>query len=96
MKSDPDHNPDDHSRNGLARLLVAALLLVPPLYVGSYAAIVTPNNIHVVSESPPDDGSCTFMVVESVNYRIGGWCAGQFYWPPEQADRRLFPARWEL
>jgi hypothetical protein len=72
---------NDESRCPSATLLMAAMLLLPPLYVGSYIAMVTPNS---GAGAPPFYG----------NYRFGEVYASRIYWPLQQADRQLFPERW--
>ena len=67
-------------------LLAAVLLLLPLLYVGSYALIVDP---HTVIVTCGHDNSPAMPL-----YRVGGEYAARFYWPLETIDRRLRPVTW--
>jgi hypothetical protein len=74
----------NHRRNWLAPFLVAVLMFLPVLYVGSYAAMVRPTKF----SNPYGVGATAAL------YRFGGQGVRNFYWPLEQVDRFLFPGRW--
>ncbi|MCI0358686.1 MAG: hypothetical protein L0211_09405 [Planctomycetaceae bacterium] len=64
-----------------APLLIAITLLVlPMLYVASYAALVDTSGKWVMG----DDGICYVR-----QYRYGGKAAEVVYWPLRQIDRQL-------
>jgi len=72
------------SRSIFPVFAAALLLLLPVLYVGSYAALVKPYaTIHWWSG-------------RADHYRWGGGRVSRFYWPLEQLDRRLRPRAWEV
>jgi hypothetical protein len=72
------------SRPIIPVLAAALLLLLPVLYVGSYAALVKPNaTIHWWSN-------------RADHYRWRPQTASRIYWPLEQVDRRLRPRAWEV
>jgi hypothetical protein len=70
----------------LAPILVAVLLLLPVLYLGSYIALVDP---YVDSDRP-----IASFVGGNYNYRYGGRMTPRFFWPIEQIDRQLRPHMW--
>jgi hypothetical protein len=70
----------------LKPMITAAFLLLPLLYVGSYAALVDPNAVR--PRCGHDDSPSLPL------YRIGGAHAERFYWPLETVDRRLRPETW--
>jgi hypothetical protein len=73
-----------------APIIAAVLLRLPVLYVGSYLALVTPDNVTDYKSSK--GGRFNF----ANNYRIGSeWC-DRIFWPLEQIDRKLRPKAWEL
>lgn len=69
--------------------VVAALVLLPWLYVGSYLLAVAP--AHRIYLNPDNSGGVVFVIQ---NYRIGGSLPAIIYWPLEQIDRRLRREKW--
>jgi hypothetical protein len=65
------------------------LLLLPILYVGSYAALLAPQR-HL---GMCDDGICRERRWPS--YRYGGKAAARFFWPLYTADRQIRQVYWE-
>jgi hypothetical protein len=59
-----------------------SLLLALVLYVGSYLALVRPTAGKIDGPFGPRP------------YSFGGAYAARLYWPMEQLDRRVLPARW--
>lgn len=71
-----------------APMVVAVLLFMLVLYIGSYFALVVPN-----------PGSATVrdhMDWKKSPYRFGGEFSRRIYWPLEQIDRLVRPDAWEL
>jgi hypothetical protein len=69
-----------------APIIVAILLLLPLLYVGSYLLLVEQGTMFGSGRGPwsiPDD------------YRVGGEVAKWVFYPLNQLDRRLRPAHWQ-
>lgn len=73
-----------------APVIAAILLLLPALYVGSYFFLVSPFRGPVVGTVMGCSLSPGYDV--HADYRVGD--LSQFYWPVEQADRRLRPQAW--
>lgn len=74
-------------RRSLVPVVVAMLLALPALYVGSYLAMVQPGQPDIdmgngQSEAPP-------------TYRFGDGLADRVFWPLEQIDQRLRPSAWQ-
>lgn len=84
-----------HNRNWFTPLVVAALLLLPLLYIGSYFAMVTPNRRVQVPIAWGNSTPAMITIPGRENYRFGNEWAARIYWPLEQVDRKLFPQRWE-
>lgn len=77
-----------------APLLAAlGLLLLPPLYVGSYFAVVVPTGM--VSQRNQKLLFTCFHIRTS-NYRCGGTYAARLYLPLETIDRKVRPAAWRF
>ncbi|WP_254511668.1 hypothetical protein [Anatilimnocola floriformis] len=74
-------------RESRAPLIAAILLLIlPPLYVGSYLALVVPDDQFVVRAE--------MGIRWSGNYGGGGDFAAKFFWPLEKIDRQIRRDRW--
>jgi hypothetical protein len=73
----------------VAPIIVAILLLLPVLYVGSYFALVAPTGVKI--QDPDLSFEC---------YTIGGHyksaepIAKVVFWPLEKIDRKVRPGRW--
>jgi hypothetical protein len=70
-------------------LLAALLLLLPLIYVGAYAALLTP---------APRLGMCRDGICRERRwpaYRLGGDTAAKVFWPLYNADRQLRQVYWE-
>lgn len=77
------------TRDSRLPLFVAAILLLLPLYVGSYFALLKP--------SP--DISTPFnelLARRWSNYRVGGRFVELVFWPLEQIDRKVRPGAWGI
>lgn len=73
-------------------IALTVLLLLPVLYVFSYAALVMP-----AGKIVPLRSLTSKRVVIRSHYRIEGIFAGRvdtFFWPLEQIDRKLRPETW--
>jgi hypothetical protein len=70
-------------RKHAAPTLVAILLLLPVLYVGSYYALLADMSLWSLPQ-----GSFKTPV-----YRVSGLWVKGFFWPMEQFDRKLRPDR---
>jgi hypothetical protein len=66
---------------GLRDLLIASVLLLLLVYLGSYLSLVEPGFSQFDDES---------------SYRTGGQWESGFFWPLEQLDRRVRPGAWEV
>ena len=71
--------------NRIPLILAIALLLLPVLYVGSYLALLTPLRCAVFGQV----GKIDFD-----NYRICPRECSYIFWPLEQIDRKVRPAKW--
>lgn len=69
-------------------LIVAVVLLLLMLYVGSYLALVVPRGSFALVIEP--DG----QYWETRNYRCGESVSKSVFWPLEQIDRKLRPGEW--
>lgn len=65
-------------------IVVALLMLLPMMYVGSYLALVVPSGIHHPANYFEFLGY----------YRCFDGIAAKVYWPLEQVDRRIRPDAW--
>jgi hypothetical protein len=72
----------------VAPIIVANLLLLPVLYVGSYFAMVVPGPISVT-------GSMGIGPPNNPNYRSHGAWESRFFWPLEELDRKIRPRAWD-
>ena len=70
-----------------APVIVAVLLLLPLLYVGSYLLLVWPDGLRYHSQDS------RWEVFAKYRYGTEAW-AGWVYWPLEQIDRKLRPDEW--
>ncbi|WP_254509359.1 hypothetical protein [Anatilimnocola floriformis] len=78
-------------RESRAPVIVAILLLLlPVLYVGSYAVLVTPGRQVHRQVSPNRTETIGYT------YRINSWWPSNIYWPLELIDRQLRPGLWGL
>lgn len=68
--------------NSTVPIIVACLLLLPVMYVGSYLALA--------AHSPRRMGEPRIAL-----YRVKSKNVHQFFWPLEQIDRRLRPGFWD-
>lgn len=66
--------------------MLAVLLCLPVLYVGSYLALVEP---------PLATTSYNTRAFGASPYRNGKQWSERVFWPLEQIDRRLRPGAWE-
>jgi hypothetical protein len=78
-------------------LLVAILLLLPVLYVGSYLALVSPDGYGFSADGSylGNSRKCHLEPYSTQLYRFGGGYADVFFWPLEQIDRKLRRQVWE-
>ena len=74
-----------------APIIAAILLILPVLYVGSYVALVVPDNAHVIPDKAHADFEGWWV---SSRYRVGGEWSQRFFWPLEQIDRKVRPGAW--
>lgn len=72
-------------------IVVAAVLLLLFLYVGSYFALVVPSGVGIYMD---DRTRIDPYLGTSINYRWGGATANTIFWPLEQIDRKLRPKAW--
>jgi len=77
----------NHKRSWAAPLLVAARMLLPLVYIGSYAAVVTAGGFVYIKTD--HSGYRTYL---PDSHRFGDEWAGRAYWPLEGADRSCFPS----
>ncbi|WP_254512970.1 hypothetical protein [Anatilimnocola floriformis] len=89
-------------RESRAPLIVAIVLLVlPVLYAGSYLALVLPGSVCVMPDGTEtrygevSNRDVLLDLLKYKTYRVGGKWAESFFWPIENADRRLRPGAWE-
>lgn len=76
-------------------IAVAALLLLPVIYVGSYLALVSPfRQIAPYGTVVTEEGKTTTLMMD-IHYRVGGRWANALFWPLEQIDRRMRPHAWD-
>jgi hypothetical protein len=80
----------DKQTQSRAPLIVAILLLLPVLYVGSYAVAVLPKGHLVISHVTTNGAFAT-----REHYRWGMHRFKLAYWPLEQIDRKIRPGAWE-
>ena len=86
-----EHKP---TRRSLApAVVVAFLLLLPLLYIGSYLVLVVPKGrlVPVVSQM----GEQTVSGFAVYRYRVGGHWLANAYLPLERIDRKLRPEIWD-
>lgn len=80
-----------NSMNSRIPLIIAiVLLLFPPLYVGSYLALVVPRG-RMIRRAPHANAPPVYM---KTHYRIDSALAERVFWPPEQVDRQLRAKEW--
>jgi hypothetical protein len=78
-----------------APIIVALLLILPVLYLGSYCALVVPGGIYPTLHAYKDPGRVNQVIIDSqVYYRSGGSFSAHFFWPLEQIDRKMRPHAW--
>ena len=80
-----------------APIIACVLLLLPVLYVGSYLALVCPQQIIVTKwHRPVSNGPFTDddFDLYAAHYRLAHETAERVFWPLEQLDRKLRPSAW--
>jgi hypothetical protein len=74
--------------------IIAAMVLASPLlYVASYFALVVPRGVFIADVASPysyDNFGSGYLK----SYRTANTFCKRFYWPLEQADRKLRPNSW--
>jgi len=78
----------ERSRTGLIAAII--VLLLPPLYVGSYLALVSPSHRAQLV------GPLFSAKLQSDNYRAYPRQLEVLFWPLEQVDRQLRPDAWAI
>jgi hypothetical protein len=77
---------EDH-RSRIVVVVIALLVVLPALYIGSYLALVIPSGALRPTGTPGE------YAVEY--YRAGGALSATIFWPAEQLDRKIRKQRWE-
>jgi hypothetical protein len=77
----------EEHRSRLAIVVVAILLALPLVYVGSYLALVQPSGSFRPTGAPGE--------YAMDYYRAGGQFSATIFWPLEQVDRKVRKKRWE-
>ena len=72
-----------------APLIVAIVLFLLALYVGSYFALVVPKGIYTSQFI----GGGSILLVDHYRWQ-NQWCE-RIFWPLEQIDRKVRPGAWE-
>jgi hypothetical protein len=78
-------------RRSAVPIIVAILLLLPILYVGTYCALV--QRVYFSATYNGEEG-----IFVAADYRLGGSRIGRaalVFWPLEQIDQTLRPGAWE-
>jgi hypothetical protein len=75
----------EEQRSSLLPVVVALLLALPILYVGTYVALVIPEG-RIRNNEPFD----------MCYYRIDGGGVDTVFWPLQRLDKRLRPLRWRI
>lgn len=73
-----------------APLIVAVFLLLLPMYVVSYLALVTPGGFAIA-----DDTGGGNMPISFVDYRVSPSICAMLFWPLEKIDRKARPKSWQ-
>lgn len=84
----------DDKRHSGVWITAIVLLLLPVLYVGSYAGLVVPKGIWIGNTYWVDEAEVTNATAHYIFYRWGGNYAATIFWPLEQLDRRTRPESW--
>jgi hypothetical protein len=85
----------EEKRSSLAPVVVAVLLALPVLYVGSYMSLVVPEGI---VKTATVRGGGTAIYHSDEHYRVSGSLrasAAWLFWPLEQVDRHWRPEPWD-
>jgi hypothetical protein len=90
-----DEPHGDRRGTYLIAFVLATLVGLPLLYVGSYFALVRRDSSSVISFAMPD-GSMGYLVVPAPKYAIGGELAETVFGPLHFLDRKLRPGRWDV
>lgn len=80
-------------KDSRAPLIIAIVLLLLPVYVAIYLALVIPGGEIIVPRGvqlPFPHAGVTRK------YKLGGYVSEFIFWPLEQIDRQLRPEKWEV
>jgi hypothetical protein len=88
-------NESNHQQRGsnLIVFILAALVALPLVYVGSYAALVERDDSSVISVSMPN-GARSNLVVPAPKYAVGGEGAAVIFEPVHFLDCKIRPWHW--
>jgi hypothetical protein len=89
------------NRHRMAAPIIATVLILLPMYLGSYLVLVVPTGNIVADRTSPytyesfENGRLIETTVRLDPYRAGNGFCKWFYWPLEKIDRRVRPEEWD-
>lgn len=80
-------------KKNVGPFIAVIVLALPLLYVASYLVLVVPGGVFIADVASPysyDNFGSGYLK----SYRTANTFCERFYWPLEQADRKLRPNAW--